>query len=71
MALKHFVWLVFYRAPSQPQMLALNIYDPQTTLWQQLKGKHLPNNGQFQLSLNKLLQINQTVDHSDRVPIAI
>lgn len=41
---------------------------PGALVWEQFKGKRLPSNGQFQVSLNKLRQLNQTVAQSDRVP---
>jgi len=43
---------------------------PGAPVWEQFKGKRLPSNGQFQISLNKLRQLNQTVAQSDRVPRA-
>ena len=44
---------------------------PGALVWGQFTGKRLPSNGQFQISLNKLRQLNQTVAQSDRVPRAI
>lgn len=44
---------------------------PGALVWDQFTGKRLPRNGQFQISLNKLRQLNQTVAQSDRVPRAI
>ncbi len=44
---------------------------PGALVWDQFTGKRLPSNGQFQISLNKLRQLNQTVAQSDRVPRAI
>ena len=44
---------------------------PGCLVWEQFKGKRLPSNGQFQVSLNKLRQLNQQVAESDRVPRAI
>lgn len=44
---------------------------PGALVWEQFKGKRLPSNGQFQVSLNKLRQINQKVAQADRVPRAI
>ena len=41
---------------------------PGGLIWEQFKGKPLPSNGQFQISLNKLRQLNQTVSPADRVP---
>lgn len=45
--------------------------DPGALVWEQFKGKLLPSNGQFQISLNKLRQLNQSVAESERVPRAI
>lgn len=44
---------------------------PGALVWDQFAGKRLPSNGQFQISLNKLQQLNATVAQSDRVPRAI
>lgn len=44
---------------------------PGALVWDQFKDKRLPTNGQFQIALNKLRQLNQTVAQSDRVPRAI
>jgi len=44
---------------------------PGCLVWEQFKGKRLPSNGQFQVSLNKLRQLNQQVAESDHVPRAI
>jgi hypothetical protein len=44
---------------------------PGALVWEQFTGKRLPSNGQFQVSLNKLRQLNQTVAQADRVPRAI
>lgn len=44
---------------------------PGCLVWEQFKGKRLPSNGQFQVSLNKLRQLNQQVAELDRVPRAI
>lgn len=44
---------------------------PGALVWDQFTGKRLPSNGQFQISLNKLRQLNQTVAPADRVPRAI
>ena len=44
---------------------------PGVLVWEQFKNKQLPSNGQFQVSLNKLRQLNQTVAQADRVPKAI
>ncbi len=37
-------------------------------VWQQFLGKKLPSNGQFQISLNKLKELNKQVGDSSRVP---
>jgi hypothetical protein len=44
---------------------------PGALVWEYFKGKRLPSNGQFQVSLSKLRQLNQTVAQADRVPRAI
>lgn len=44
---------------------------PGALVWEQFKGKQLPSNGQFQISLNKLLRLNHKVPQSYRVPRAI
>lgn len=44
---------------------------PGALVWAQFQSKRLPSNGQFQVSLNKLRQLNKTVAHGDRVPRAI
>lgn len=44
---------------------------PGVLVWDQFKGKRMPRNGQFQISLNKLRQLNQRVAQEDRVPRAI
>ena len=40
---------------------------PGKLVWDQLKGKPLPSNGQYQISLNKLKALNQLVDASNRL----
>ncbi|WP_447895667.1 DUF6998 domain-containing protein [Vreelandella sp. GE22] len=40
-------------------------------VWEQFQGKRLPSNGQFQVSLNKLRQLDQSVAPADRVLPAI
>ena len=40
---------------------------PGKLVWDQFKGKPLPSNGQYQISLNKLKALNQTVDASLRL----
>ena len=44
---------------------------PGALVWDQFTGKRLPSNGQFQVSLTKLRQLNRTVAQADRVPRAI
>lgn len=44
---------------------------PGALVWEQFKDRRLLSNGQFQVSLNKLRQLNQTVTQADRVPRAI
>lgn len=41
---------------------------PGALVWEQFNGKRLPSNGQFQVSLNKLRQLNQRVAQADRLP---
>lgn len=40
---------------------------PGGLVWQQFAGKKLPKNGQYQISLNKLRELNIQVNDSDRV----
>jgi len=44
---------------------------PGALVWEQFKDRRLLSNGQFQVSLNKLRQLNQTVTQADRVTRAI
>ena len=41
---------------------------PGDLVWQQFSGKKMPSNGQFQISLNKLRELNNQVSDSSRVP---
>ena len=41
---------------------------PGTLVWQQFSGKKLPSNGQYQISLNKLKELNATVSENVRLP---
>ena len=41
---------------------------PGALVWEQFNGKRLPSNGQFQVSLNKLRQLNQRVAQAERLP---
>ena len=45
--------------------------EPGGRVWEQFNGKRMPRNGQFQISLNKLRQLNQSVAQADRVPRVI
>jgi len=40
---------------------------PGNLVWQQFAGKKIPSNGQFQISLNKLKELNKQVSESSRV----
>jgi len=40
---------------------------PGSLVWSQFSGKQVPSNGQFQISLNKLTQLNKQVCESSRV----
>lgn len=40
---------------------------PGNLVWQQFDGKPLPSNGQYQISLNKLKELNMQVDKSQRI----
>ncbi len=44
---------------------------PGILVWEQFRGKRLPSKGQFQISLNKLRQLNQTLAPASRVPRAM
>jgi len=41
---------------------------PGKLVWKQFAGKKTPSNGQFQISLNKLKELNKQVSDSSRVP---
>ena len=41
---------------------------PGNLVWGQFAGKNVPSNGQFQISLNKLKELNKQVGESNRVP---
>jgi hypothetical protein len=41
---------------------------PGSLIWDTFSGKPLPSNGQYQISLNKLKQLNNLVSESQRVP---
>lgn len=40
---------------------------PGYIVWSQFSEKPLPSNGQYQISLNKLLKLNETVDENMRI----
>jgi len=40
---------------------------PGGTIWDQFSGKPLPSNGQYQISLSKLVKLNQTVPDDMRI----
>jgi len=42
---------------------------PGKLVWEQFKGKKLPSNGQYQISLNKLKVLNETVNASQSLAI--
>lgn len=44
---------------------------PGVLVWEQFKGKRMPSNGQFQISIKKLRQLNESVPQADRLPMAI
>ncbi|MCD2450244.1 hypothetical protein GO003_007590 [Methylicorpusculum oleiharenae] len=44
---------------------------PGALVWEQFKDKRPPSNGQFQISLTKLSELNKSVGQSDRVPKAV
>lgn len=41
---------------------------PGELIWRQFKGRSLPSNGQFQISISKVKQLNDSVDFSERIP---
>ncbi len=41
---------------------------PGKLVWEQFRGKAMPSNGQYQISLNKLRKLNEIVDDGQRVP---
>ena len=41
---------------------------PGNLVWLQFAGKKTPSNGQFQISLNKLKELNKQVSDSNRIP---
>ena len=40
---------------------------PGNKIWEKFDGKNLPSNGQYQISLNVLKQLNENVNDSERV----
>ncbi|MFQ3250592.1 MAG: hypothetical protein ACI9O6_002431 [Glaciecola sp.] len=47
----------------------LEIYNgPGDIIWKQFHGKKLPKNGQYQISVNKLVELNESVDGDSRIP---
>ena len=42
---------------------------PGKLVWDQFAGKTLPSNGQFQISLNKLKMLNETLSQAQRLPV--
>ena len=41
---------------------------PGHIIWDTFAGKKMPNNGQYQIALSKVKQLNETVMSSDKVP---
>lgn len=41
---------------------------PGSLVWQQFEGERMPSNGQFQISVNRLRQLNELVPIAERVP---
>ncbi len=41
---------------------------PGSLVWDLFKGKKMPSNGQFQVSLTKLHQLNKLVPDAERIP---
>jgi len=41
---------------------------PGDLIWQQFEDKKVPSNGQFQISLNKVKVLNETVNESEKIP---
>ena len=42
---------------------------PGKMIWDQFKGKKLPKNGQYQISLSRVQHLNARVDPRDRIPL--
>ncbi len=41
---------------------------PGHIIWDTFAGKKIPKNGQYQISINRVKQLHETVPNSDRVP---
>ena len=41
---------------------------PGSLVWQQFEGKRMPSNGQFQISVSRLRQLNELVPAVERAP---
>lgn len=41
---------------------------PGSRVWQQFEGKRMPSNGQFQISVSRLRQLNELVPVAERLP---
>lgn len=41
---------------------------PGDLIWRQFEGRPLPSNGQYQISVSKVKQLNDLVDMADRIP---
>lgn len=41
---------------------------PGEVIWKQFEGKKMPSNGQFQISLNKVAALAESVSEGDRLP---
>ena len=53
----------------EPDGTFKEIYNgPGSLVWDQFSGKPLPSNGQYQISLKKLVALNKKVNQSQRIP---
>jgi hypothetical protein len=53
----------------EPDGTFKEIYNgPGSLVWEQFSGKPLPSNGQYQISINKLVALNKNVPQSQRIP---
>jgi len=41
---------------------------PGSLVWKQFTDKKMPSNGQYQISINKLKMLNESIDVDDRIP---